>query len=68
MFTQFFNLRNFLAVVAIAIITGTIFYSNYLGKKIAKEEREKVSRWIDANKFIQAAGENVDLTLAANIQ
>jgi signal transduction histidine kinase len=50
MFAQFFNWRTALAAVAIAIVTGTIFYSNYLAKKIAGEEREKVSLWVEATR------------------
>lgn len=37
MFTQLLNWRTLLAVIAIAIVTGTIFYSQYLAKKIAND-------------------------------
>jgi signal transduction histidine kinase len=50
MFGQLFNLRTWLAVIAVAIVTGTIFYSNYLAKKIAVEERQKVNIWVQALK------------------
>ena len=50
MFGQFFNLRTWLALVAVAIVTGTIFYSNFLAKKIAIEERRKVNVWVQALK------------------
>ena len=52
MFTQFFNWRTGLAIIAIAIISGTIFYSNYLAKKIATEERQKIEQWVEAVKDI----------------
>ena len=52
MFTQFFNWRTGLAVIAIAIISGTIFYSTYLAKKIATEERQKIEQWVEAVKDI----------------
>jgi signal transduction histidine kinase len=52
MFTQFFNWRTGLAVIAIAIVSGTVFYSNYLAKKIATEEREKIELWVEAAKDI----------------
>jgi signal transduction histidine kinase len=52
MFSQFFNWRSGLAVIAIAIVTGTIFYSNYLAKKIAAEERLKIEQWVEAVKDI----------------
>ena len=52
MFTQFFNWRTGLAIIAIAIVTGTVFYSNYLAKKIAAEERQKIEQWVEAVKDI----------------
>ena len=67
MFRQLFNLRSGLALIAVAIVTGTIFYSNYLSKKIEVEEREKINQWVEANKFIYNAPQNVDLTLASEI-
>jgi len=57
-----------LTLIAVAIVTGTIFYSNFLSKKIEVEERQKISQWVEANKFIANAPQNVDLTLASQIQ
>jgi Signal transduction histidine kinase len=68
MIRQLLNWRIGLALVAVAIVIGTIFYSNFLAKKIANEEREKLSQWIEANKFIANAPDNIDLTLASQIQ
>lgn len=68
MLRQLFNLRVGLALIAVAIVTGTIFYSNFLSKKIEVEEREKINQWVEANKFIATAPQNVDLTLASEIQ
>ncbi len=48
MIQPLFNWRTGLAVIAIAIVSGTIFYSQYLAKKIAKEERQKVAEWAEA--------------------
>jgi signal transduction histidine kinase len=50
MLRQLFNFRTWLALVAVAIVTGTIFYSNYLAKKIAVEERQKVNIWVQSLK------------------
>ncbi|MGC4102538.1 sensor histidine kinase [Ferruginibacter sp.] len=50
MVRQLFNWRSALALVAIAIVTGTIFYSNYLAKKIAADERRKVNVWVQSLK------------------
>ncbi len=50
MLAQFFNWRTGLGLIAIAIVSGTIFYSNYLAKKIAQDEREKVDVWVQSLK------------------
>jgi signal transduction histidine kinase len=50
MLSQFFNWRTALAAIAIAIVTGTVFYSNYLSKKIAADERKKVNVWVQSLK------------------
>ena len=68
MIRQLLNWRIGLALIAVAIVIGTVFYSNFLAKKIANEEREKLSQWIEANKFIGNAPDNIDLTLASQIQ
>ncbi len=67
MFAQLFNWRTVLAAVAIAIVTGTVFYSNYLAKKIALEERAKVSLWADATRTSAAAPDEANLVLARTI-
>ncbi len=50
MFAQLFNWRSALALIAIAIVTGTIFYSQYLANKIAADERKKVHVWVQSLK------------------
>jgi len=62
MFTQIFNWRTGLALVAIAIVTGTIFYSNYLSKKIAADERRKISAYAEALKTSARIGAAVELS------
>lgn len=52
MVRQFLNWRSALALVAIAIVTGTVFYSNYLAKKIAADERTKVNVWVQSLKTL----------------
>jgi hypothetical protein len=52
MFQQMLNWRTGLAVVAILIVSGTIFYSQYLARKIEKDEREKVEQWVEASKSL----------------
>ena len=52
MFQQLLNWRTGLAIVAIFIVTGTIFYSQYIARKIARDERQKVEQWVDASKSL----------------
>jgi hypothetical protein len=48
MFRQILNWKIALAVIAIFIVVGTIFYSNYLSKKIARDEKSRVEAFADA--------------------
>ena len=52
MIQTLFNWRTGLAIIAIAIITGTIFYSQFLANKIAKEERQKAAEWVEAGRLL----------------
>lgn len=47
-------------LLALAIVIGTIFYSQYLADKIAREERDKVELWVNASRAIF---ENPDMPL-----
>jgi signal transduction histidine kinase len=67
MFTQLFNWRSVLALVAIAIVTGTVFYSSYLSKKIAQDEREKVDVWVQSLKTRAVVNEQAALDLTNTI-
>lgn len=48
MVEKWFNWRTFLTIVAICIISSSIYYSNYFAKKIAKDERNKIEQWAEA--------------------
>ena len=50
MIRQLFNWRTGIALIAVAIVIATIFYSNFLAKKIATQERSKVNVWVQALK------------------
>ena len=52
MFLQLFNWRWALAIAAIIIVSVSIFYSNFLAKKIAAEEKIKIEQWVEALKDI----------------
>jgi signal transduction histidine kinase len=66
MLQQWLNWRTALAVVAIAIVTGTVFYSNYLAKKIRVEEREKVEQWVSSLK-VKASTQEGDALALTNL-
>jgi signal transduction histidine kinase len=65
MFQQLFNWRTALAIIAISIVTGTIFYSRYLARKIADDERLKVEQWVEAGKFLINSPTDADTRLAS---
>src|SRR5687768_10558679 len=67
MFQQILNWRTLVAMVAILIASGTIFYSRYLAKKIAVEERQKVEQWVEAGKFVINSPSDADTKLASMI-
>jgi Histidine kinase-, DNA gyrase B-, and HSP90-like ATPase len=67
MLSQFINWRTALAAIAIAIVTGTVFYSNYLSKKIAADERKKVNVWVQSLKTRVATTDQSALELTNTI-
>ena len=48
MFTRVLNWRTILLIFAIAIVGASIFLSNFLAKKIAREEKQKIEQWVAA--------------------
>lgn len=67
MIRKLFNWRTGITLVAVAIVTGTIFYSNFLAKKIAAEERKKVNVWVQALKTRADTKESTALDLTNTI-
>jgi len=67
MFRQIFNWKTLLAVIAVVIVSGTIFYSQYLARKIAREEKQKVEQWVEAGKFLINSPLEADTRLASMI-
>ena len=49
------------------IVSGTIIYSQYLARKIAGEEKQKVEQWIEAGKFVINSPPDADTRLASMI-
>lgn len=66
MFRLLLNWRVLLAFIAILIVSGTIWYSSYLARKIEREERRKVEQWIEAGTFVTNPSNN-DIRLASMI-
>lgn len=66
MFRQLLNLRSLLALIAILIVSGTIWYSSYLADKIEKDERKKVELWVEAVTSISNPSNN-ETSLASMI-
>src|ERR1700749_4806211 len=62
MIRSMLNWRSLLALVGIVIVTATIFYSQYLARKIAADERQKVQLWVAASKSM-LSNPGMDLTL-----
>ncbi|HEY0750628.1 MAG TPA: HAMP domain-containing sensor histidine kinase [Chitinophagaceae bacterium] len=52
MFRQLLTWRVLMALIAILIVSGTIWYSSYLAHKIEKEERQKVEQWVEASNIL----------------
>ena len=67
MISQILNWRTSLAIVAILIVSGTIFYSNFLSKKLATDERKKVSIWAESLKIKSLTTDQSALNLTSLI-
>lgn len=67
MFRQLLNWRTALAIVAIMIVSGTILYSQYLAKKIARDEKDKVEQWVEAVNFLVSSPPDADTRVASAI-
>jgi signal transduction histidine kinase len=67
MLQSWMNWRNLLAVIAVAIVIATIFYSRFMAGKIAMEERHKVEAWAEAQQFIAKATPEQDILFATII-
>jgi len=65
MFQQIINWRTLLALIAIGIVTSTIFYSRYVATKIAKEERNRVIAFGESLKM-KAKSDDPDIIAFTN--
>jgi len=67
MIKQWLNWRSAFGMIAVLIVVGTIFYSESLATKIAKQERDNVSIWVEAQKTILNSSDTASLNLATKI-
>jgi hypothetical protein len=66
MFRSLLNIRSLLALIAILIVSGTVWYSSYLAAKIEREERQKVEQWVEASNVLLSPA-NTDTRLPFKI-
>jgi len=57
----------YLAIGGIFIVVVSMFYTNYLARQIASDERKKSEQWLLAYEHIEKSPVNCDLTLAQNL-
>ncbi len=67
MISRWFNWKTILVLIAILLVSGTIFYSSYVAGKIAREERKNVEAWVEAQRTILNSSDSASLNLAARI-
>ncbi|MEO7529807.1 MAG: ATP-binding protein [Sediminibacterium sp.] len=61
------NWRIILVCIAILLVSGTIFYSQYVSGKIAREERKNVEAWVEAQRTILNSSDSASINLATKI-
>jgi signal transduction histidine kinase len=67
MIPQWLNWRIILVCIAILLVSGTIFYSEYVSGKIAREERKNVEAWVEAQRTILNSSDSASINLATKI-
>jgi signal transduction histidine kinase len=56
-----------LALLAVLIVVGTFFYSNFLAEKISERERNIMTSWVTAQRSIASATAEDDISLPSSI-
>jgi len=62
-----FNWRSLVLLLAMTIVALTVVYTRYLGRKIEREESQRVVEWVLSNKVLQTTEESNAITLANTI-
>lgn len=61
---QYLNWKTYLILVALAIVSATLFYTTALSKRLAMEERRNVEQFAKAVQFLATASPEQDLSFA----
>ncbi len=64
---HWFNWKIILVCIAIILVSGTIFYSQYVSGKISREERKNVEAWVEAQRTILNSSDSTSINLATKI-
>lgn len=67
MIRSFLNWRSGLAFIAILIVGSSVFYSQYLAKKIIREERARVEQWVESAHLLINDSTGISTRLASLI-
>ena len=67
MLAPWLNWRIILICIAIILVSGTIFYSQYVAHKISREERKNVEAWVEAQRTILNSSDSASINLATKI-
>lgn len=67
MLRSLFNWKTLLSLLAIGIVIGTLFYSQYLAQKIALRERRLVEQWAEASQYLSYVSKEDEVFLASLI-
>lgn len=67
MLLSVFNGRTLLATIALAIVLGSVFYADYLSKKLESIVKQKVETWVEAQRTLLNVTDGAALDLAIKI-
>jgi signal transduction histidine kinase len=67
MLPKWIHWKIILPIIAIILVSGTIFYSQYVAGKIAREERKNVEAWVEAQRTILNSSDSASINLATKI-
>lgn len=65
--SNLFQRKNMLYITALVIVVFAVLYAEYLAAHIARDEKERVETWVEAQRTIMKTEDNASLTLAAKI-